>query len=120
MGQDSIPALLADSVVVADSGLDTALFDHELDWLEWLRGHHCSSSDTLLLNIRDFAEDEVPKLDTAELQRRMAVLNAASPLDLGWNPIAHSRVRFYASKRRKHLGTMLGRAPAYFPIFEQA
>ena len=120
VGQDSIPAPLADSVVVADSGLDTALFDHELDWLEWLRGHHCSSSDTLLLNIRDFAEDEVPKLDTAELQRRMAVLNAASPLDLDWNPIAHSRVRFYASKRRKHLGTMLGRAPAYFPIFEQA
>ena len=119
-GQDSIPAPLADSAVVADSGLDTALFDHELDWLEWLSGHHCSSSDTILLNIRDFAEDEVPKLDTAELQRRMAVLNAASPLDLGWNPIAHSRVRFYASKRRKHLGTMLGRAPAYFPIFEQA
>ena len=37
VGQDSIPAPLADSVVVADSGLDTALFDHELNWLEWLR-----------------------------------------------------------------------------------
>lgn len=119
-GQDSIPVSLADSAPVADSGLDTALFDHELDWLEWLNAHHCFSSDTLLLNIRDFAEDEVPKLDTAELKRRMAVLNAASPLDLGWNPVAHSRIRFYASKRRKHLGTMLGRAPAYFPIFEQA
>jgi membrane-bound lytic murein transglycosylase D len=119
-GQDSIPAPIADSAPVGAVGLDTALFDHELDWLEWLSTHHCVSSDTLLLNIRDFAEDEVPQLDTAELKRRMAVLSAASPLDLGWNPIVHSRVRFYASKRRKHLGTMLGRAPAYFPIFEQA
>lgn len=119
-GQDSIPAPNADSAPVEAVGLDTALFDHELDWLEWLSTHHCVSSDTLLLNIRDFAEDEVPQLDTAELKRRMAVLSAASPLDLAWNPVVHSRVRFYASKRRKHLGTMLGRAPAYFPIFEQA
>lgn len=119
-GQDSIPAPNADSAPVGAVGLDTALFDHELDWLEWLSTHHCVSSDTLLLNIRDFAEDEVPQLDTAELKRRMAVLSAASPLDLDWNPVVHSRVRFYANKRRKHLGTMLGRAPAYFPIFEQA
>ena len=119
-GQDSIPAPIADSAPVGAVGLDTALYDHELDWLEWLSTHHCVSSDTLLLNIRDFAEDEVPQLDTAELKRRMAVLSAASPLDLAWNPVVHSRVRFYASKRRKHLGTMLGRAPAYFPIFEQA
>ena len=119
-GQDSIPAPIADSAPVGAIGLDTALFDHELDWLEWLSTHHCVSSDTLLLNIRDFAEDEVPQLDTAELKRRMAVLSAASPLDLDWNPVVHSRVRFYANKRRKHLGTMLGRAPAYFPIFEQA
>jgi membrane-bound lytic murein transglycosylase D len=119
-GQDSIPAPIADSAPVGALGLDTVLFDHELDWLEWLSTHHCVSSDTLLLNIRDFAEDEVPQLDTAELKRRMAVLSAASPLDFDWNPVVHSRVRFYASKRRKHLGTMLGRAPAYFPIFEQA
>ena len=119
-GQDSIPAPIADSAPVGALGLDTVLFDHELDWLEWLSTHHCVSSDTLLLNIRDFAEDEIPQLDTAELKRRMAVLSAASPLDLDWNPVVHSRVRFYASKRRKHLGTMLGRAPAYFPIFEQA
>ena len=96
-GQDSIPAPIADSAPVGVIGLDTALFDHELDWLEWLSTHHCVSSDTLLLNIRDFAEDEVPQLDTAELKRRMAVLNAASPLDLAWNPVVHSRVRFYAS-----------------------
>ena len=119
-GQDSIPAPIADSASVGAVGLDTALFDHELDWLEWLSTHHCVSSDTLLLNIRDFAEDEIPQLDTAELKRRMAVLGSASPLDLDWNPVVHSRVRFYASKRRKHLGIMLGRAPAYFPIFEQA
>jgi membrane-bound lytic murein transglycosylase D len=100
--------------------LDSSLFEYETEWLNWLSTHHCSSSDTVLLNIRDYAEHEVPVIDTAELKIRMALLSAASPMDLDWNPVVHSRVRFYASKRKKHLGKMLGRAPAYFPIFEQA
>lgn len=100
--------------------MNGALLDHEVEWLNWVSLQHCVTSDTALLNIRDFAEDEIPSLDTAELKQRMSLLNAASPMDLSWNPVVHSRIGFYSSKRRKHLGTMLGRAPAYFPIFEEA
>ena len=117
---DSTSAREPELVDLETLALDTALSDHETDWLDWLDAHYCSSSDTALLNIRDFAEDEVPALDTVELVNRMALLSAASPMDLDWNPVVHSRIRFYASKRRQHLGKMLGRAPAYFPIFEEA
>ena len=46
-------------------------------------------------------------------------LDSRSPLDLAWNPVVHSRIAFYASKRKKHLGTMLGRAPGYFPFLKK-
>ena len=91
----------------------------ELAWLDYLEENWCFSSDTSLLNIHDFEEGETPALDTAALQARMDWLDSRSPLDLAWNPVVHSRIAFYASKRKKHLGTMLGRAPGYFPLFEE-
>jgi membrane-bound lytic murein transglycosylase D len=92
----------------------------ESAWLEWCQASACASNDTALWNIRDFVKGETPLLDTATIQMRMHVLDAASPMDLSWNPIAHSRIAFYAAKRPIHLGRMLGRAPLYFPLFEEA
>ena len=92
----------------------------ETSWLEWCQATACASNDTALWNIRDFVKGETPVLDTATIQLRMEVLDAASPMDLSWNPIAHSRIAFYAAKRPIHLGRMLGRAPLYFPLFEEA
>lgn len=92
----------------------------ETSWLEWCQATACTSNDTALWNIRDFVKGETPLLDTATIQMRMHVLDAASPMDLSWNPIAHSRIAFYAAKRPIHLGRMLGRAPLYFPLFEEA
>ena len=92
----------------------------ESSWLEWCQATACASNDTALWNIRDFVKGETPLLDTATIQMRMHVLDAASPMDLSWNPIAHSRIAFYAAKRPIHLGRMLGRAPLYFPLFEEA
>lgn len=91
----------------------------ELAWLDYLGENCCFSSDTSLLNIHNFEAGETPVLDTTALQARMDWLDSQSPLDLAWNPVAHSRIAFYSSKRKKHLGTMLGRAPGYFPLFEE-
>ena len=83
-------------------------------WLDYLQENWCFSSDTSLLNIHNFEEGETPALDTAALRARMDWLDSRSPLDLAWNPVVHSRIAFYASKRKKHLGTMLGRATFLF------
>lgn len=105
----------------ADStSMNIELSVSETSWLEWCQATACASNDTALWNIRDFAEGETPALDTATIQMRMHVLDAASPMDLSWNPIAHSRIAFYAANRPIHLGRMLGRAPLYFPLFEES
>lgn len=110
----------ADAVALIDSTGLSELHSAEVAWLDYLSENWCFSADTSLLNIRGFAEGEVPDLDTVALRSQMALLDGQSPLDLAWNPVVHSRIAFYASKRKKHLGTMLGRAPAYFPLFEEA
>ena len=79
----------------------------------------CLSTDTALLNIRDFDSGEVPPLDTVQLRARLNVIDGLSSLDLSWNPVVHARVDYMAGRRKKHLGTMLGRAPLYFPLFEE-
>ena len=59
------------------------------------------------------------ELDTAVMKSRMAILDMSSELDLQWNIVSHNRVALYVSKRKRGLGTMLGRAPAFFPLFEE-
>jgi len=92
----------------------------ENSWLEWCQATACTTNDTALWNIRSFEEGETPPLDTAAVKMRMQVLDAVTPMDLSWNPVAHSRIAFYAANRPIHLGRMLGRSPLYFPIFEEA
>ena len=111
---------LLDAQTVDSTSTNVELSVVESAWLEWCQATACASNDTALWNIRDFVKGETPVLDTATIQLRMQVLDAASPMDLSWNPIAHSRIAFYAAKRPIHLGRMLGRAPLYFPLFEEA
>ena len=111
---------LLDAQTADSTSTNVELSVLESSWLEWCQATACASNDTALWNIRDFVKGETPLLDTATIQMRMHVLDAASPMDLSWNPIAHSRIAFYAAKRPIHLGRMLGRAPLYFPLFEEA
>jgi len=89
-------------------------------WVSWCRESTCLSLDTGIWNIRGFDPADVPALDEEAITRRMAVLDAESPLDLAWNPLVHNRIAFYSSKRKNHLGEMLGRQGHYFPMFEEA
>jgi len=111
---------LLDAQTVDSTSTNVELSVVESAWLEWCQATACASNDTALWNIRDFVKGETPLLDTATIQMRMHVLDAASPMDLSWNPIAHSRIAFYAANRPIHLGRMLGRVPLYFPLFEEA
>ena len=119
-----LTAVLVSGLLGAQSADSTStsveLSVSETSWLQWCQATSCASNDTALWNIRDFVKGETPVLDTATIQMRMQVLDAVSPMDLSWNPIAHSRIAFYAAKRPIHLGRMLGRAPLYFPLFEEA
>jgi membrane-bound lytic murein transglycosylase D len=100
----------------ADSIMVDTLFSWEEEWLLWCDQTHCVSSDTSLWNI--IGEPDL-ELDTAVMKSRLAILDRSSELDLRWNPVAHSRIALYVSRRKRGLGTMLSRAPQYFPLFEE-
>ena len=93
-----------------------APFSWEEEWSIWCDSQTCVSSDTGLWNIMGEPDLE---LDTAVMKSRMAILDLSSELDLQWNIVAHKRVALYVSKRKRGLSTMLGRAPAFFPLFEE-
>jgi membrane-bound lytic murein transglycosylase D len=93
-----------------------APFSWEEEWSIWCDSQTCVSSDTGLWNIMGEPDLE---LDTAVMKSRMAILDMSSELDLQWNIVAHKRVALYVSKRKRGLSTMLGRAPAFFPLFEE-
>ena len=111
-GQEDVLEL--DTVVTPNT--TTEPFSWEEEWSIWCESQTCVSSDTGLWNIMGEPDLE---LDTAAMKSRMAILDMSSELDLQWNIVSHNRVALYVSKRKRGLSTMLGRAPAFFPLFEE-
>ena len=99
---------------------DSAWYAWDEAWIGWCSESNCLSLDTGIWNIRGFDVGEVPPLDEEVIRRRMAILDAESPLDLSWNSLVHKRIAYYSANRRNHLGEMLGRSDHYFPLFEEA
>jgi membrane-bound lytic murein transglycosylase D len=122
LAQDSLQteqAILSDTA----AGLwvpDADWYTWDTVWIGWCSEVSCLSLDTGIWNIRGFDAGDVPEVDGEVVARRMAVLDAETPLDLAWNQLVHDRIAFYAAKRRTHIGEMLGRADHYFPLFEEA
>jgi membrane-bound lytic murein transglycosylase D len=59
-------------------------------------------------------------VDEVAVRRRMAELDARSPMEMTWNPVVHSRIAYFAERRRRHIADMTGRSTQYFPLFEEA
>ena len=116
--QDSIQVEV--KLPASDWEPDTVWYAWDTVWIGWCSDASCLSVDTGIWNIRGFDSEDVPPLEEEEIRRRMEVLDGETPLDLAWNPLVHDRIAFYASKRRNHLGEMLGRQDHYFPLFEEA
>ena len=116
------PDTLSADIHVVDSSIDSEidttanLFSWEEEWIRWCEQSSCVSSDTSLWNLLGEPDTE---LDTAIIKRRLSILDRTSDLDLRWNPVAHSRIALYISRRKRGLGTMLGRATQFFPLFEE-
>ena len=104
----------ADSSATADS----LVLPWDAAWYTW-----CAASDRLdssVWNIRDLSPGEIPPVDEVAVRRRMAELDARSPMEMTWNPVVHSRIAYFAERRRRHIADMTGRSAQYFPLFEEA
>lgn len=107
--------------LVPDSVIVNGLFLNEIDdvWQQSLRDHFCLNTDTAFWNVFGFLPTDVPELDESIIYTRLALLNEESPMGLEANAAVMEYIKFYASRRNKHLGRMLGLAPYYFPLFEE-
>lgn len=106
----------SDTIIVLHDDPDIVAFDSML--VATYANHFCFTSDTLFLNVHNFPEDSIPKIDPSEMERRIAILNAESDFDLLWNDDVEKFIYLYAERRRQLTGRALGMAELYFPIFE--
>ena len=77
-------------------------------------------SDTAILNIYSYSADSIPVFTDSVYKARMEMLDAKTPLDLTYNKYVHAFIDLYANRRRELTSNMLGIAPVYFPMFEEA
>lgn len=104
----------ADSSATADS----LVLPWDAAWLTWVA--EADRVDSSVWNIRDLSPGEIPPVDESAVRRRMAELDARSPMEMTWNPVVHSRIAYFAERRRRHIAEMTGRSAQYFPLFEEA
>lgn len=76
-----------------------------------------SSYDTLIMNTRGFAPDEIPSYSTEVIRQQMQEIPTILPMD--YNIYVQRYIDVYSRKRRDQVSRMLGLAKVYFPIFEE-
>ena len=59
-----------------------------------------------------------PELPTDTLKKRLAVLDAKTPFNIGYNPSLESVIKGYLKNRKQSTETLLSRSHYYFPMFE--
>lgn len=89
-------------------------------WLDWCSEAHCISTDSAVWYAGTSSDELSRNLDTAFIFRALMDLDARTPLDLAPHGAVLDRIVFMMRHRPRFLGRMMGRAPHYFPLFEEA
>ena len=106
-----------DSIIVIDDDPKVAAIDSML--VAGYLNHFCFSTDTLILNVNDYASDSVPKISEEQIRQNLAFLDAQTPMALTYNSDVQSFINLYTGRRAKMTSRVLGMAELYFPMFEQ-
>lgn len=75
--------------------------------------------DTAVMNIYDYAKDEVPVFDDSIYKMRIEALARETTIPLTFNNHVKSFIDLYANRRRQQSSRMLGLSYVYFPMFEE-
>ena len=89
-------------------------------WWAWCEEAHCVSTDSAIWYAGTDSKALAADLDTAAILRDLADLDRRSTLDLAPHGAVLGRIAFMMRRRPIFLGRMMGRAPQYFPLFEEA
>lgn len=120
-GQAENDTTIVEEEIIPDSSFVNELYLNEIDslWQQSFKEHFCLNTDTAFWNVYDLGDDYELELDTALIYARLELLDAESPIDLSPNEVVLDYIKFYATRRNKQLGRMLGLSSYYFPLFEE-
>ena len=110
---------VSDSVLVSVDHAELADRADSL-WLAWCREGYCHSSDSAVWYAGVASTSLSRDLDTAAILTALVDLDARTPMDLAPHGAVLDRIAFMMRNRPRFLGRMMGRAPHYFPLFEEA
>ncbi len=68
---------------------------------------------------KNYDSTYVPVFEDSIYRKRMATLDATTPMQLDYNPVVRRYIDLYAVRKREQVGRMLALAQYYFPMFEQ-
>ena len=89
-------------------------------WLAWCKEAHCASIDSAVWFAGTSSKQLAKSLDTAAVVRDLADLDRRTAFDLAPHGAVLDRIAFMMRNRPIFLGRMMGRAPQFFPMFEEA
>ena len=89
-------------------------------WLAWCKEAHCASIDSAVWFAGTSSKQLAKSLDTVAVVRDLADLDRRTSFDLAPHGAVLDRIAFMMRSRPVFLGKMMGRAPRYFPMFEEA
>jgi len=68
---------------------------------------------------KNYDSTYIPVFQDSIYRKRIAALDANTPLNLDYNPVVRRYIDMYTLKKRDQVGRMLGLAQYYFPMFEE-
>ena len=89
-------------------------------WFLWCTESYCVSTDSALWFTGTSSKERGQDLDTLSILRDLADLDRRSELNLEPNGAVLDRISFMLRHRPIFLGRMMGCAPRFFPLFEEA
>ncbi len=75
--------------------------------------------DSILPNNKHFVSGKIPDYPDSVYQKRIAKLNAQTPIELVYNKQVKAFINLYANKRRKLTEKVMGLSELYFPMIEE-
>ncbi len=89
-------------------------------YLAWFYENDDFTTDTGLLNVLNYAPNEVPLPVDSIIIQRLEKLSETSPIAFTPHRQTIAYAKLYTQKKRKLTARMLGAAELYFPVFEEA
>ena len=68
---------------------------------------------------KNYDSTYIPVFQDSIYRKRIAALDASTPLELDYNPVVRRYIDMYTLKKRDQVSRMLGLAQYYFPMFEE-